>query len=405
MENQEYVLFICGGKWQLPWFRFLKNKGHKIALVDPYPTSLCVAEADIFIPCDARDTDEIYRQVVEKGLKISFVTSEQTDVSTMPVAILSEMLGTFANQALVVERFANKYVNRLFFKENKLSHAPVFSKVHTWQNLIDFQQSTSKKLIVKPVDAQSSRGIFVVEPSEVNQTQDLFNQALSFSKEPYLIAEEFIEGHEITVEGFCNGGNHQVLAISDKKHFRTGIASELRYPAKIKTELQKRLIDFHNDLIQKMGLRFGITHAEYMINTAADDFWLVEVACRGGGSLIPSHIVPWVSGFPVYEALYECATQKGLTTQSFSEPVERHAILYFFEFPNGLVTDVSGVEAIEARSDVFSFGLEFKTGDRIQAAQDDRSRQGYVIVKAETATELDQKLEAIKGLLDVTITS
>ena len=32
--NDKYTLFLCGGKWQLPWFKFLKNKGHKLILVD-----------------------------------------------------------------------------------------------------------------------------------------------------------------------------------------------------------------------------------------------------------------------------------------------------------------------------------------------------------------------------------
>jgi biotin carboxylase len=401
MSNPEFVLFICGGKWQLPWFRFLKNKGLKVALVDPYPDSLCVSEADVFIQCDARDTEEIYRKVMEMGLQISFVTSEQTDVSSLPVAQISEKLGLFANPVHVVERFANKFINRQFFAENQLGHAPLFSRVHNWEELTEFQKRVSRKLIIKPVDAQSSRGIFLLDSAEMLQGPALFEQALSFSKESFLIAEEFIEGHEVTVEGFCNDGKHQVLAISDKKHFRTGIASELKYPARFNIGLQGRLTEFHNRLIEKMGLIFGITHAEYLINEEKNDFWLVEVACRGGGSLIPSHIVPWVSGFPVYDTLYECARNQGRAGNPALLSLPKHAILYFFEFPNGRVLSIKGDREVEMRPDVFSFGLEFRTGDRIQAANDDRSRQGYVIVKGETETDLLQRLEEIKKQLVV----
>ncbi|MFN5217448.1 MAG: hypothetical protein ACK5CL_01655 [Sphingomonadales bacterium] len=103
-----HILFICGGKWQLPWMRYLKNKGHQIVLADPNENPPCAALADIHIRCDARDVEGIYREVQNRGLKIDFVTSEQTDVSTQTVAALSAMLGTYANSPEAVERFANK---------------------------------------------------------------------------------------------------------------------------------------------------------------------------------------------------------------------------------------------------------------------------------------------------------
>lgn len=403
--EKEYVLFICGGKWQVPWFQYLKAKGHFLALVDPFSTSACVPQADVFIQCDARDVDEILRQVKNRNLKISFVTSEQTDVSAIPVAEISKKLGKFANPPEVVHLFANKFKNRAFFQKNHLGHHPKFARVSTLEDLNNFLQSTAGKIIVKPVDAQSSRGIFLVEKTIGPETISLFQEALSFSKKHYLIAEEFIDGKEITVEGFCNNGIHKVLIISDKKHFRTGIASELKYPAKLNASLKENLETFHNDLISKMGLLFGITHAEYMVSKDESDFWLVEVACRGGGSLIPSHIVPWVSGFRIYDALYDCITQLGVSKIPFPEGDQQAAILYFFEFPNGKVQKIEGTDTIENRPDVFSFGLEFKEGDTIQAANDDRSRQGYVIVKAEDESSLDAALDQIKNTLKVSFCS
>lgn len=401
--EQKYVLFICGGKWQLPWFQYLKEKGHLLALVDPYFTSPCVPLADVFIQCDARDVGLILQKVDELGIKILFVTSDQTDVATLPVAEISAAMGLMSNTPDVVELFSNKYQNRKFLRRLNLGHFPEFILISSLSELVSFQQQLGCRLIVKPVDAQSSRGIFTFEGTTDSAVQSKINEALDFSREPYLIAERFIEGFEITVEGFCNGGEHQVLAISDKNHFRTGIASELRYPARRIAKIESQLIDFHNFLIHKMGLQFGITHAEYMISPDATEFWLVEVACRGGGSLIPSHIVPWVSGFPVYDAFYECLTNGGKSSLAYSPIEKKSAILYFFEFPNGKVQKIEGAELIEKREDVFSFGLEFKVGDRILAANDDRSRQGYVIVKADNDTKLNASLEEIKNHLKVSL--
>jgi biotin carboxylase len=392
------VLFICGGKWQLPWMRYLKNKGHQIVLVDPNENPPCAAMADLHIRYDARDVEGIYQEVQNRGLKIDFVTSEQTDVSAQTVAALSAMLGTRSNAPEAVERFANKAVNRAFVAGIDASRMPAFRRVYNLEDAMQFLREFSGDAMVKPADAQSSRGISRIVAGCDETTLNIALQD-AFSQTPldYVLIEQFMVGHEITVEGIMTPEGHHTLAISAKKHFRTGIASDLQYPAPLDATLQEALIAFHNDIIAKTGLQFGVTHAEYMIN--AQGFYLVEMACRGGGTLIPSDIVPHVSGVPVYDTLYDLQMQKPVSVKPLSEPC--HALLHFFEFSAGKVQAIHGLEEAALIPGVHALELEFALGDTLKPAGDDRGRQGYAILLTETADQLNETLHAVMETIAV----
>ena len=396
--SQSHILFICGGKWQLPWMRYLKNKGHQIVLVDPNENPPCAAIADMHIHCDARDVRGIYRVVQNRGLKIDFVTSEQTDVSTQTVAALSAKLGTRSNTMEAVERFANKAINRAFVAEIDASRMPAFRKVYNVEDAMQFLRDFPGDAMLKPADAQSSRGISrIAADSDEAILNNAIREAFAQTPQDFVLIEQFITGSEITVEGIMTPEGHYTLAISAKKHFRTGIASDLQYPAPLEASLEEALIAFHNNLIAKTGLQFGVTHAEYMINPQG--FFLVEMACRGGGTLIPSDIVPHVSGVPVYDVLYALQTENKVSVNPLT--ASRHALLHFFEFPAGQVQAIHGLQEALNLPGVHALELEFAAGDVLKPAGDDRGRQGYTILLTETANQLNETLHKVMKTISV----
>lgn len=399
-----YILFLCGGKWQLPWFLFLKEKGWKLILVDPYIDSPCVEYADVYFQCDVKNTDLIHEFVKNNGFEIKFVTSEQTDVSTLPITILSKMLDTKANSMESVERFSNKYVSRNFLKKNNFNHFPKYKKINTIKELVLFQLEISSDIIIKPSDSQSSRGVFVIKKeSDLKEINKIYSEALKYTEKDYLLAEEFVEGIEITLEGLCFDKKHITLTGSQKSHFRTGIASNLDYPLHLNEDLKSRIINFHNQLIISTDLNFGITHSEYIINEKQNKFWLIEIACRGGGSLIPSKITPWVCGIDVYETYYNMIFNFDFEFLLNQNEVQnsKSAKLHFFEFKEGVVNSINGIDECLQLTNVFELKLLFSEGDHIYSATDDSSRQGYVIILADTLAEISETLTKIYNTIEI----
>lgn len=397
IKDTTNVLVVAGGLWQVPLIKYLKGKGHRVFVADPYLHSPGVQYADEHLSCDVRDYDGLVNLIGDT--KFEFITSDQSDISVNTVSKLNSNFNLSGNPLEVTDRFVNKYKMRVLAESLGLP-IPKYARIDTPSDLLSFIKNTGFPIILKPADSQSSRGVVKIDSSNINDIEHLVVNSLKYANCGYLIAEEFVEGREVTVEGFASNYKHRTLAISLKKHFRVGIASELLYPADIPKYIYKELEKLNDLFVENSGLRFGITHAEYMINIDTGRIVLIEIACRGGGSLISSDIVKWVSGVNLYDLYYSCLkggiiNVKGLTVK------KRPAILKFFEFAPGTVKSISGIDKLKEIKEIFSFNLAFKPGDSLLPAEDDRSRQGYFIAFANSKIELDTIVSRVNELIQI----
>src|SRR5213075_1807989 len=111
------------------------------------------------------------------------------------------------------------------------------------------------------------------------------------------------------------------------------LAAELIYSPAAEDVDFEALKQQHNAMVEEMGLRFGITHAEYIFSQGR--FVLVEVAARGGGNNISSHIVPAISGISVNELLVSMSL--GETVDSLAPRTNgiSFVALAYFNFESG----------------------------------------------------------------------
>jgi len=399
MSNTKRALVVAGGQWQVPLIKFLQHRGYAVTVADPYESSPGVLIADQHVKCDVRDFEGIVSGIGVQSFDL--VTTDQSDIAVETVAALAKHLGVRGMDPDVIRKFTNKFESRKFAASIGVP-VPEFGIAH---NLVEVEQQVERiglPIILKPVDSQSSRGIFLVDETNKGELAALVPQSFKESRADHILVEQFFIGTELTVEGICSGGKHKTLAISEKKHFRTGIASDLTYPARIPERAKEAIVAFNDKYVEASGLEFGITHAEYLYNRDTGAMCLVEIACRGGGTLISSHITNWVADVNVYEM--QVANLEGKTTDVKSlQPRERAAVLHFFEFPNGVVEKISGLDDIRATPGVAMVKVDFEEGSTIRAANDDRSRQGFVIVFADDRKQLEERLQQVIDVLKVDI--
>ena len=363
-------------------------------LVDPNDNPPCKPFCDLFIKSDVKDIVFLKEYISKNEFNISIVTSAQTDVSCIPVAELSEHFNTKSIPLLVTQKFCNKYISREHVKSFNTKLIPKFIKINRSEDIGKFLDKQKKKIVIKPADSQSSRGITFLDANATKQEMNIaFESAIEYSNTSEVLAEAFISGTEITVEGIVINNRHHILAISRKSHFRSGIASELCYPLITNISLEKEIRSNHNKLIESTGINFGLTHSEYIIDEQLEKFYLIEMACRGGGTLIPSHIIPWVSGINIYDIYYDSLMGKPL--ESNLTPYSKSSLLHFFEFPSGKVKSVSGKVDCRNIPEVIEFRLEFKVEEYIYPAEDDRGRQGFVIIVAEDELKIREILDLV----------
>lgn len=388
------IMVIAGSKWQIPITKRISEEGHLPYVVNLYEDSPAFSYAYKSGVMDILDKEACLKFAKEN--EIDAVLSEECDIAMPIVAYIAEELGTASQGSDKIPYFTNKFKMREFCKEHGLKY-PEYRKCSTLEEAQEFFKQINSKMIIKPLDSNSSRGVYTVESLE--ELNELFNKSISFSKvEKCVIAERYIEGTEFTIDGIKTPERHYTMAISEKKHYphNKNIAYEL-YFSHENTEFDyEKLRKVNDEYVNLTGLPYGLTHAEYKYENG--EFYLIEIAARGGGNLISAEIVPIMSGIDNYKYLIDC-TLGNVHNEEFiidSKMKDRCAVLHFFdvEGKGGKVKDVKLPISFNDEK-VIKWELNFSIGDTIEKAEDDSKRIGYYIAYAENRQSLDELITEI----------
>jgi hypothetical protein len=145
-------------------------------------------------------------------------------------------------------------------------------------------------------------------------------------------------------------------------------------------------------------LEFGFTHAEYKFENG--EFYLIEIAARGGGNMISSVITQHMSGYDTYQYLIECSLGN-VHDQNFAPKPEcknRAAILKFFTTPGngGRVSAIEGLDYLKSEPDIVQYKLNFGIGDTIQNALNDSARIGFYIACSDNMQKLHEVVNNVE---------
>ena len=402
------ILVIAGGEWQVALAARIKELGFETVVSNLYDHSPAFRYADFTEIADVRDK-EANLYIAEK-YHVDAVVTDESDIAVPTVAFVAEKLGLPSIGQDLAELFTNKYTMRKFCTQHGFV-VPDYQLCGSVEEALSFFRKCSGRLIVKPPDSQSSRGVFTVESER--DIREHFAETASFSGDgKSVLAEKYINGPEFTVDGAVIGGRHYSLAISIKKHYHynRNVASELFFSHFHPQYDYDALRSVNNALVEAAGLPFGLTHAEYKYEDG--QFRLVEIAARGGGTRISSHIVPLLTGIDTYSILIDHVLGEGKDEAAYGiTDIRSHisskrcAVLKFLDVKvdGEVVTDIEGLEEIRSDPHVLELRLEFRKGDTLHKAMDDRSRVGFYIAWHESEEELRAKMAWIDETLKIRV--
>ena len=390
------VLVIGGGKWQVPLIKKIKEMGCFVVNTNLYENSPGFRYSDIGIVADILDKEKNLE--IAKKYNVDAVISDQTDIAVNTVAYIAEKLNLMGIGTDIAKLFTNKYLMRRNIKINELYH-PKYKICNSIKEIKDFFLELNRYIIIKPLNSQSSRGISIID--EMSSIESAYIKALEFSSDDRVLVEEYIDGIELTVEGFKKyKGDHITLAISKKQHYNNKpfIAKELIYSNEVLDFDIQKLVKINNEIFKNVP--FGITHVEYKYKDG--NFYLIEAAIRGGGTKISSHIVPLLTGIDIYKILIETVLFSKTEDFNFDiKNINKAAMLGFFDFPSGRVKRINGIDFLKNNKNILDFEIELSKGDIIKTPEDDRSRVGYFIVYEENLNKLKKMVTQIRNKVNV----
>jgi hypothetical protein len=399
--SKRTILVVAGSFWQIPIVKKIKSMGHRVLVVNPYEDSPAFPYADGHLQADIFDLECCLAYCKEQN--VNAVISDESDIAMPVVAYLANELGVPSLGIENARLFTDKFRMREFSKENGLLY-PEYRICYSPEDAKGLFRQIRHKLIIKPLDSNSSRGVFTVSSEE--EISAHFAEALAYSKvEKAVIAERYIEGIEFTVDGIKTPGKHYTLAISEKKHYahNKNIASELLFSHTNRHCNYQKLREVNNKFVELSGLPFALTHAEYKYEDG--NFYLIEIAARGGGNLISADIVPFMSGVDNYEYLVNCALGM-IEVHDFTVPdkyKDRCAVLKFFDTPadGGVVKEITGCDYLESEPDIIRYKFNFELGDRIEPAKNDSQRIGFYIACSGNMAKLQTVMQTIQNRVKI----
>lgn len=275
------ALVLAGGIPQAELIKQLKSRDIYTVLADGNKNAVAIPFADKFYEVDIFDIKKI-KEIAEIE-KVNFILTVCADQVLLVAAEVSEILGLpcYINYE-TGKNVSDKIRMKRIFKSNEI---PTSNYVELDE--LDYENISKLRypLIVKPVDAYSSKGV-----RKVNNLQELrkyYNEARNISRSGGVIVEEYINGQEISVDAFVLEGKVEVLTISNSeklKHKDKFIIFRGRYPADIDENIESKI----KKILQKIADAFQLTNSPLLVQLICDknnNLFVLEFSARTGGNM------------------------------------------------------------------------------------------------------------------------
>ncbi|PXY02991.1 hypothetical protein DF185_02545 [Marinifilum breve] len=283
------ILILGAGEMQVPIIRKSRDMGLYTIVADYDPNAPGFKYADLTLEISTIDFDAVLSAAKKYQIDGILTTS---DYPVKIVAKVSEELKLKSMSTSVATTCTNKYIQRQFFKENNIP-SPFYQLISSEKELVGIDRFP---LIIKPVDSSASRGVRKVK--DFTELQDQYPISKEFSKNGGVLIEEYIEGNEYSIETFSQNGQHNIIAITEKRLIQGNdsyfVESAHILPALLREDDESLIKTTVLNLLNKLNVDNCPCHVELKLN--AKGVFIIEIACRLGGDYITSNLVPLATG-------------------------------------------------------------------------------------------------------------
>lgn len=369
-------MVIGAGKFQLPAIIKAKEMGFKVLATDLDPNAPGFRSADFHRAVDIKDAEA--NLTLAKEFAIDGVISVVSELSVRTVSYVAQQLGLPGLNYDAAVATTDKAVMRAKFREVGLP-TPKFIKVRTEQEAVKAILELALPVVMKPTDNSGSRGVTRID--KLSDVEFSFPLAKQNSHSGDIIIEQYLEGTEMTVEALSYNNRHQVLAMSSKQRipFPYCVSIDLTYPPPFPKETLDKVRKLVISGLDALGINMGASHTEVMLTPQGP--FPVETAARGGGFLIFSDIIPFISGVDI---LKQCIKMAMGEKVDIRPKYAKAAVLRFFNLPPGKLVGVNGLEEARALEGVHVVELAVNPGDIVKPIVSDGTRHGQMVTLGDT---------------------
>lgn len=389
INGKKSILVFGGSDYQLSLVKECKKMGLFTVVIDPNPNAEAQTYADAFEAVGGQDFDGTCK-VCEK-YSIDAVITAATDKPLVMMAQIAKKynLNFFSEEVATLS--TDKFLMKKRFQEFDFPCAK--GKI-----IEDVPEDMNFPIVIKPTDNSGSRGVIFCKDKEECKT--VIEEAKQYTRKPYLVAEEVVEGTEYSIESLHFNGESKILQITEKVVTPLPYFIELAHiqPAIIEPETRKELEELLGKVVKAFGFDNCGAHNEVKIKDGK--ITLIEVSPRIGGDFISSVLVKASTGINMEKALIQIVLGE---EPDFSTTNPAASGIFFFDFKEGKLNSISDFGDIFNRPEVLSYKFDLKEGDTIPKIRTGVDRYGYFILKTESREKLLELRDELLSKINIEI--
>ena len=378
------ALVLAGGLPQIELINQLKARGVTTVLADGNANALARPYADIFYQLAIFDVEAVKEVALKE--QVDFLITVCADQVLLVVAQVSEMLGLpwyidYQTAQLVSDK---KYMKKVFWEHNIPTSRYVEMTELDWDKIKQLQYP----IVVKPVDAYSSKGVRkALNPEELAV---YFAEAAQISRTGGVIVEEFVAGDEISVDIYVEEGIAKLLCVSNSEKLVDDdrfIIFRGRYPVAASAEIMEQI----QQVAQQIADAFGLKNCPMLIQMINDGkrVSVLEFCARTGGNM-KYLLIKRSCGFDVIKAVIDLTLGEKPHVE-LSAPEAKYVVNDFIYCRPGIYDRMEGFEELKQKGILTDYYSLRPKGMRINGVTSSSDRIAGITVTANSLEEFNEK--------------
>ena len=193
---------------------------------------------------------------------------------------------------------AMRLLKKNLFKKHLAQEGILTATTYSIEQARKQLDSNRKKILVKPIDAFSGKGITLL--TDASELETAIDHARNHSTSNQYLIEDFIEGSLHSHSAFFQDG--EVVADFFADEFCGTYAYQVdssNTPSKLNEMLKAKMRQLAVKLHDSLSLTSGLLHTQFIVDKP--ELWIVESMRRAPGDLYPS-MIEKSQGYPYWKA-------------------------------------------------------------------------------------------------------
>lgn len=402
MMKQKKIMLLGGIRYLLPVIKAAHEQGYYVITADYLPDNIAHKYSDEYVNVSIIDKEAVLKVAQEK--QIDGIMSFGVDPGVVSASYVQNKMGLPSFGPFEsVEILQNKDKFRAFLAKNgfNVPQAKGFDSVEAAMKEIYWYPWP---VIVKPTDAAGSKGVTRVDKAE--DLKPALEYAMKHSLSGHIIVEEFIDkqGCSSDTDSFSEDGKLKFVSFCaqrfDAEATNPYTPAAYSWPSTFTKEQEKYLTSEIQRLITLLNLKTVVYNIEVRVAPNGKPY-IMELTPRGGGNRL-CEMLRYATGVDMITAITRAIVGDPILEPIEQKPYNGHwAEIILHADKDGKFDHLEISKDLPA--EVVEEDLWVKKGDKVESFEGANNAIGTLVLKFQTAEELEKAITNQREWLKVVV--